>query len=69
MECLDDVKAWMATNFLSFNANKTEAMIFGGTTGTRSVELGAMAQYTKPVKTNLGVKIDASLSSTVRLEQ
>lgn len=62
LECLDDVKAWMAINFLSFNANKTEVMIFGGTNGTRSIELGALAQYNKSVITNLGVKIDADLN-------
>lgn len=36
-------------------------MIFGGTTETHSVELGYLAQYTKPVITNLMVKIGADL--------
>jgi len=37
MYMLDDVKAWMAIHFLSFNVNKTEVIIFGGTNGTRSL--------------------------------
>ncbi len=59
LECLDDIKAWMALNFLSFNEDKTEVMVFGGTTGTPLVDLGALAQYIKPTITNLGVKIDS----------
>ena len=33
LKCLDDIKAWMALNFLNFNY-KTEVMVFGGTSGT-----------------------------------
>ncbi len=29
-------------------------MVFGGTTGTPLVDLGALAQYIKPTITNLG---------------
>ncbi len=36
-------------------------MVFGGTTGTPLVDLGALAQYIKPTITNLGVKIDSDL--------
>ncbi len=61
LDCLDDIKAWMSLNFLSFNENKTEVMVFGGTTGTSLVDLGALAQYIKPTITNLGVKIDSDL--------
>ncbi len=42
LDCLDDIKAWMSLNFLSFNENKTEVMVFGGTTGTPLVDLGAL---------------------------
>ncbi len=28
LDCLDDIKAWMSLNFLSFNENKTEVMVF-----------------------------------------
>ena len=34
LTCLDDIKAWMALNFLNFNNKKTEVMVFGGATGT-----------------------------------
>ncbi len=61
LDCLDDIKAWMSLNFLSFNENKTEVMVFGGTTGTPLVDLGALSQYIKPTITNLGVKIDSNL--------
>ncbi len=61
LDCLDDIKAWMSLNFLSFNENKTEVMVFSGTTGTPLVDLGALSQYIKPTITNLGVKIDSDL--------
>ncbi len=61
LDCLDDIKAWMSLNFLSFNENETEVMVFGGSTGTPLVDLGALAQYIKPTLTNLGVKIDSDL--------
>jgi len=38
LKCLDDIKAWMALNFLSFNESKTEVMFFG-------VNLGSLSQY------------------------
>ena len=34
LTCLDDIKAWMALSFLNFNDEKTEVMVFVGTTGT-----------------------------------
>uniref|UniRef100_A0A8C2EP51 Reverse transcriptase domain-containing protein n=1 Tax=Cyprinus carpio TaxID=7962 RepID=A0A8C2EP51_CYPCA len=61
LDCLDDIKAWMALNFLNFNDKKTEVMVFGGTTGTPPVDLGSLAPYIKPSITNLGVKVDPEL--------
>ena len=29
LACLEDIKAWMALNFLNFNEKKTEVMVFG----------------------------------------
>ncbi len=28
LQCLEEIKAWMALNFLNFNENKTEVMLF-----------------------------------------
>ncbi len=61
LKCLDDIKAWMAFNFLNFNNNKTEVMFFGGTSGTPLPDLGSLTQYMKPSITNLGVKMDPDL--------
>ena len=61
LKCLEVIKAWMACNFLKLNEGKTEVMVFGGTTGTTSVDLGSLAQYTKPTITNLGIKMDREL--------
>lgn len=51
----------MALNFLHFNEPKTEVMVFGGTCETTTIDLGSLAQYVKPVITNLGVKMEADL--------
>lgn len=45
LQCLHDIKAWMACNFLNFNEEKTEVMVFGGTPGSSPVDLGYLAQY------------------------
>ena len=59
--CLEDVKAWVALNFLKLNEDKTDVMIFGRSTADSVTSLGSLAQYVKPVITNLGVKMDAGL--------
>ena len=61
LKCLDDIKAWMALNFLDFNDKKTEVMVFGVTTGTPQVDLGCLTPLLKHTITNLGVKIDSDL--------
>ena len=61
--CLNEVKAWLASNFLSFNDSKTEVLVFAPSS-FRSFppgNLGPLEPYLKPVATNLGVKIDAEL--------
>ena len=59
--CLDDIKTWMALNFLNFNEKKTEVMVFGphSSCNPPSVDLGPLAQYTKPTVSNLGFKMDS----------
>lgn len=37
-------------------------MVFCGTTGSSPVDLGYLAQYTKPTMSNLGVKMDSELN-------
>lgn len=61
LRCLDEIRAWMALNFLHFNEQKTEVMVFGGASEATIIDLGSLAQYVKPVITNLGVKIEANL--------
>uniref|UniRef100_A0A3B1J046 Reverse transcriptase domain-containing protein n=1 Tax=Astyanax mexicanus TaxID=7994 RepID=A0A3B1J046_ASTMX len=68
LKCLEDIKAWLAGNFLKLNEDKTEVMVFGGTTGTQPVDLGSLAQYTKPIITNLGVKMDPDLKLDTQIK-
>uniref|UniRef100_A0A8C1LY92 Reverse transcriptase domain-containing protein n=1 Tax=Cyprinus carpio TaxID=7962 RepID=A0A8C1LY92_CYPCA len=60
LRCLEDIKAWMASNFLKFNEDKTEIILFrpGGTINTPDVDLGDLKSYVKPVVKNLGVLMD-----------
>ena len=34
LQCLHDIKAWMSLRFLNLNEEKTEVMVFGGTSVT-----------------------------------
>ncbi|CAJ1051395.1 uncharacterized protein LOC117829052%2C partial [Xyrichtys novacula] len=73
LACLEDIKAWMALNFLNFN-KKTEVMVFGpsGPCETPPVDLGILADYLKPTVSNLGFKMnsdfkfDRQISSVVK---
>ncbi len=62
MECLRDIKAWLALNLLNFNDSKPEVIMFGPC-GSCTVppDLGPLELYVRPVVTNLGVKIDSEL--------
>ena len=61
LACLEDIKAWMALNFLNFNEKKTEVMVFGpsGLCEPPPVDLGPLAEFTKPTVLNLGFKMDS----------
>lgn len=60
LDCLNDIKAWMSLNFLNFNHQKTEVMVFGASQAP-PVDLGPLSQFVKPVISNLGVKMDSDL--------
>lgn len=58
VECLNDIKAWMALNLLNINESKTEVIVFGPNGDVPSIDLVSLGPYTKPMVTNLAVKID-----------
>lgn len=60
--CLDEVRHWMALNFLNLNEEKTEMIIFGDpdcVTGNDSA-LGPLSKHCRPNVKNLGVFINSS---------
>ena len=61
LPCLEEIKAWLALNFLCFNEKKTEVMIFGpsGLCESPPFDLGPLTHYVRPVVCNLGFKIDS----------
>uniref|UniRef100_A0A8C6ML89 Reverse transcriptase domain-containing protein n=1 Tax=Nothobranchius furzeri TaxID=105023 RepID=A0A8C6ML89_NOTFU len=63
LNCLDEVKTWMSANFLHFNNDKTEVMLFSPSvsSGPCSADLGPLALFLKPVVTSLGVQLDSDL--------
>ncbi len=60
LDCLSDIKAWIALNFLNFSDSKTEVIILrpSGACGSPELDLGSLGLFVKPVVTNLGVNID-----------
>ena len=63
LTCFNEITAWMALNFLSFNNKKTEVILFGPGSSSSSIniDLGPLAPYNKHVVSNLGVKLDSEL--------
>ncbi len=63
LNCLRDVKSWMALHFLKFNDSKTEIILFGQIENLASVNvhLGPLAAHNKVAVKNLGVWFDREL--------
>uniref|UniRef100_A0A8C6PGI6 Reverse transcriptase domain-containing protein n=1 Tax=Nothobranchius furzeri TaxID=105023 RepID=A0A8C6PGI6_NOTFU len=62
LDCLCDVKCWLATNFLHLNHSKTELILFNPVRSSsfQTPDLSSISQNLKTVVTNLGVKMDSS---------
>jgi hypothetical protein len=63
LNCLDEIKQWMADNFLQLNESKFEVMVFGPPKRAEqiSVELGTLGSKVTTHARNLGVIFDAEL--------
>lgn len=58
LECLQEVKDWMALNCLKLNDSKTEVVIFGNSCDPTA--LGPLGSYCNDFARNLGVFMDCS---------
>uniref|UniRef100_A0A8C6M8E0 Reverse transcriptase domain-containing protein n=1 Tax=Nothobranchius furzeri TaxID=105023 RepID=A0A8C6M8E0_NOTFU len=64
LDCLEDIKLWLAQNFLCFNEHKTEVILFTPPKtlgGAQGLDFSTLAPHQKVVVTNLEVKLDAEL--------
>ncbi len=61
--CLADVKAWLSLNFLNFNEEKTEMIVFKPSDSMTAAEpnLGGLSSCVKHYVKNLGVVFDEHL--------
>ena len=63
LDCITDIKQWLALNFLHLNDSKTECILFG-TPSMSNVFItnsGTLALFFKPHVKNLGVTFDSGL--------
>ena len=62
LDCLEEVKVWLGSNFLQINNDKTEVIIFGPSKSKtpRTADLGILSPYVKSHSRNLGVIFDSN---------
>lgn len=58
--CLEEVKAWLAQNFLSLNDDKTEVIVFSPSERSQCTcpDLGSLSPFKSTGVRNLGVLVD-----------
>ncbi len=63
--CIEELKLWLMSNFLTLNEGKTEVILFGTSDAlsfnSYNLDLGYFAQWITPCVRNLGVLFDSSL--------
>lgn len=67
--CLNDIKAWMLLNLLSFNEKKTEVILFGpsGTTNHPRFNLAYLEPYVKGSVSNFWVIMDSDIKLNMQV--
>ncbi len=60
-DCFEEIKGWMADNFLQLNESKSEILILGHSRNSSDFNLGSLSASVQPYVRNLGVTFDLSL--------
>ncbi len=62
LDCLNELKLWLSSNFLHLNENKSEIILFGPRENVASdFDLGFLTPYNTQCARNLGILFDSSL--------
>ncbi len=60
-DCFEEIKGWMADNFLQLNESKSEILILGHSRNSSDFHLGSLSASVQPYVRNLGFTFDSSL--------